>query len=93
MADLYDPADRERGYVSVRNRAGVDRQMPLISLTVALATHATGRTQHLAQLSDIAAELKSFGKAMPGSVLVRERRSAAEAPAVTTAAHDPGRPR
>jgi diguanylate cyclase (GGDEF)-like protein len=93
VADLYDPADRERGYVCVRNRAGVDRQMSLLSLTVALATDTTGRTQHLAQLSDIAAELKSYGKALPGSVLVRERRSPAEAPAVTVAGHGTGHDR
>ncbi len=93
VIELYDPEDRERGYVKVRNRAGVDRTLPLISLTVALATDTTGRTQHLAQLSDIAAELKSYGKTIPGSVLVRDRRSTAEAPAVTTATHDPDRPR
>ncbi len=84
VAELYDPADRERGYIQVRNRAGLDKMMPLVTLTVALVTDATCQAQHLARLSDIAAELKSYGKTINGSVVVRERRSPSEAPTVTT---------
>jgi len=85
VAELYDPADRERGYIQVRNRAGLDRTLPLLTLTIALVSDATCQAQHLARLSDIAAELKSYGKTISGSVVVHERRAPGEAPAVTTA--------
>jgi len=87
VASLYDPADRERGYVQVRNRAGLERMLPMLTLTIALVENATVQSQqHLARLSDIAAELKSYGKTFSGSVLVRERRSPSENPVVTTVA-------
>jgi hypothetical protein len=35
---------------------------------------------HLAQLADIAQELKAHGKGIPGSVLVGERRHGGETP-------------
>jgi diguanylate cyclase (GGDEF)-like protein len=72
---LYDPADREKGHVEVHNRRHVLERFPLMSLTIALV--ATDRTpvSHLAQLTDIAQELKAHGKSMPGSVLIKDRRS------------------
>ncbi len=83
---LYDPVDREQGYIQVRSRAGLEKMLPFITLTVALVTDATGQAQHTARLSDIAAELKSYGKTINGSVIVRERRAPNEAPTVTTVA-------
>jgi diguanylate cyclase (GGDEF)-like protein len=83
---LYDPVDREQGYIQVRSRAGLEKMMPFVTLTIALVTDATGQAQHIARLSDIAAELKSYGKTINGSVIVRERRAPNEAPVVTTVA-------
>ena len=52
------------------------KRFPLITLTVALVSDAGGRFEHPAELSDTMAELKRYGKTMPSSVVVRERRSA-----------------
>ncbi len=84
VVELYDPADRERGYIQVRNRAGLERTLPLITLTIALVSDATCQAQHIARLSDIAAELKAYGKTITGSCVVHERRLPSETPAVTT---------
>jgi diguanylate cyclase (GGDEF)-like protein len=71
---LYDKPDRERGYVEVRNRLHNLERFPLMSLTIALVSTEHMPVSHLAQLIDIAQELKAHGKGISGSVLVGERR-------------------
>lgn len=80
ISQLHDPDDFERGYLRVKNRAGVEEEIPLITLTVALVANAQGRFKHMAELSDAVAELKRYGKTQPGSVVVKERRSPSDAP-------------
>jgi GGDEF domain-containing protein len=72
--DLYDAEDREHGYVEVLNRRHVVERFPLMSLTIALVSTDRVPVTHLAELIDIAQELKAHGKGIPGSVLVGERR-------------------
>jgi PleD family two-component response regulator len=76
MPGLHDAADLERGYLEVEGRDGLVRRFPLITVTVAMVADARGRFEHPAELSDTMAELKRYGKSMPESVVVRERRSA-----------------
>ncbi len=81
--DLYDSEDRSRGYVEVLNRRHVVERFPLMSLTIALVSTDRVPVTHLAQLIDIAQELKAHGKGIPGSVMVGERRRRQEPPADT----------
>lgn len=74
VPELYDPDDRERGYVEVPNRRHVPERFPLMSLTIALVSTDRIPVSHLAQLIDVAQELKSHGKGITGSVLIGERR-------------------
>jgi PleD family two-component response regulator len=71
---LYDPEDRARGHVEVKNRRNELEDFPLMSVTIALVRTDRAQVSHLAQLTDIAQELKAHGKGIPGSVLVGERR-------------------
>lgn len=71
---LYDAQDRERGYVEVPNRRHVVERFPLMSITLALVSTDRTPVTHLAQLADIAQELKAHGKGISGSVMVGERR-------------------
>ena len=80
VAGLHDPEDVERGFLEVESRDGRIQRFPLITLTVALIAEAMGRYDHPAQLSDVMAELKRFGKAQINSVVVCERRTAAGKP-------------
>jgi PleD family two-component response regulator len=79
--DLYDEEDRGRGYVEVLNRRHVVERFPLMSLTIALVSTDRIPVTHLAQLIDIAQELKAHGKGIPGSVMVGERRRRPDPPA------------
>jgi len=75
VVDLHDEEEAQKGFLQVESRSGDMRQLPLITLTVALVANAKGRFEHPAQLSDTMAELKRYGKTMASSVLVRERRT------------------
>ena len=75
--ELYDQEDRERGHVEVMNRRHTIERFPLMSLTIALVSTDRVPVTHLAQLIDIAQELKAHGKGISGSVLVGERRQSA----------------
>lgn len=76
--DLYDAEDRDRGHVEVLSRRHVVERFPLMSLTIALVSTDRVPVTHLAELIDIAQELKAHGKGIAGSVLVGERRRRAD---------------
>ncbi len=76
---FYDPEDLKRGFVEVPNRLHVPERFPIMSLTLALVRTDRMAVSHLAQLVDVAQELKIHGKGIPGSVLVNERRAAGAA--------------
>jgi diguanylate cyclase (GGDEF)-like protein len=78
---LYDAEDHERGFVEVRNRRHAIERFPLMSVTIAMVSTDRHAVSHLAQLIDIAQELKAHGKGIPGSVLVGERRRSADSSA------------
>ena len=72
----YDPADRERGHITVHSsRQGGMKKFPLLSITILVVTNATREIQHSAQVSDVAKELKKIGKATLGSCVISDRRS------------------
>ena len=71
---LYDEGDRERGFIEVANRRHVTERFPMMSLTIALVSSDRYAITHQAELADIAHDLKAQGKAIPGSVVVGERR-------------------
>ena len=76
VVGLYDPVDRDRGYVEVPNRRHVVERFPLMSVTLALVRTDRTPVSHLAELVDIAQELKAHGKGIAGSVMIGERRQA-----------------
>ncbi len=71
---LMSEGDIRRGYIEIKNRVGEVKRIPLMSLTIAVVVDEGDRLKHFAQVSDIASELKKFGKGMAGSVVIRERR-------------------
>ena len=72
----YDPADRERGHITVHSsRQGGVKTFPFLSITILVVTNAAREIQHSAQVSDVAKELKKIGKATRGSCVISDRRS------------------
>ena len=75
---LYNEADRRKGYIEVSNRRGEVERFGPMTITVALVNSESHKIVHFAQVSAIAAELKAYGKSLPGSVVVKERRTEQE---------------
>jgi diguanylate cyclase (GGDEF)-like protein len=74
IPELYSPADRNRRFIEVVNRQNVLTVIPLMSITVAGVTNEGRSITHVGQLSDMAGELKRYGKGRAGSIVVWERR-------------------
>ena len=75
---LYDEADRRKGYIEVENRKGGMERFGPMTITIALVDSQSHKIEHVAQVSAIAAELKAYGKSLPGSAVVKERRTTHE---------------
>ena len=71
---LMDKEDLKNGYLEVRGRQGQVHQVDFVSLTMALVVDTGGVFDHWAKVSDVAAELKHYGKTQKGSIVVTERR-------------------
>jgi PleD family two-component response regulator len=72
---LYNGEDRSRGYLEVKNRRGEVERFRFMSITIVVIRSDSYVIDHVAKLSDIASELKTYGKSLPGSVVVGERRT------------------
>ncbi|HEX5061070.1 MAG TPA: response regulator, partial [Kofleriaceae bacterium] len=71
----YDPADRERGYIETKDRFGVQRKFPIMS--VSIAAISLTRAKSYAGLAELAAVGKRTAKAIPGSSYVRDGQTMA----------------
>jgi PleD family two-component response regulator len=72
---LYDPEDRERGFIEVVNRRGETQRFPFLSLSIGIASTAHRKFDHYAQAVAIATEMKTFTKGTPGSSWAVDRRT------------------
>ena len=77
--ELYDPEDRERGYVEVRNRRHEPERFPLMSLTIALVSTDRMPVSHLAAAHRHRAGAEGPRQGHPGQRA--GRRAPARAPA------------
>lgn len=74
IPELYSKTDRARGFTQVLNRKGDLERYPIMTVTIAAVAIEAKCFTHVAQISDIAAELKHHGKQQAGSVIVWDRR-------------------
>ncbi len=87
----YDPEDRRRGYIELPGRTGSLQRFPPVSLTVAVVVEQQGNIGHVGRLNAVAAELKKYGKSLPGSQIIHERRYPVDAAASQTSPPTDGR--
>ena len=73
----YTEEDRKTGYFLGKDRRGSIHRIPLMTLSIGIVTNQFLGFSHTAQISELAAEMKTFAKSLPGSVYVVDRRHAA----------------
>jgi GGDEF domain-containing protein len=71
----YTPEDRRAGYFLGRDRRGNIVWVPLMTLSIGVVTNQHRSFEHTARVSELATEMKSFAKKLPGSVYAVDRRS------------------
>ena len=70
----YSEQDRRAGYFFGKDRRGQLHRVPLMTLSIGVVTNQHHRFSHPAQVSELATEMKSYAKTLPGSVFVVDRR-------------------
>jgi GGDEF domain-containing protein len=85
----YTEEDRRSGYFLGRDRRGNILWVPLMTLSIGVVTNASRRFTHTARVSELATEMKSFAKKLPGSIYAVDRRSDSLDLFVDCAAHSP----
>jgi GGDEF domain-containing protein len=70
----YSEQDRRAGYFFGKDRRGQLHRVPLMTLSIGVVTNANRIFTHPAQVSELATEMKSYAKTLPGSVYVVDRR-------------------
>ncbi len=65
----YNDQDRRAGYFFGKDRRGQLHRVPLMTLSIGIVTNRHRRFAHPAQVSELATEMKSYAKTLPGSVL------------------------
>ena len=90
----YNDQDRRSGYFFGKDRRGQLHRVPLMTLSIGIVTNKHRKFTHPAQLSELATEMKSYAKTLPGSVFVVDRRQPSEpqeqvpAPSVSAEGND-----
>jgi GGDEF domain-containing protein len=74
----YTEDDRRAGYFLGRDRRGNILWVPIMSLSIGVVTNEHRKFTHTARVSELATEMKTFAKKMPGSVYAVDRRSDAD---------------
>ena len=70
----YTEEDRATGYFLGKDRRGNVHRIPLMTLSVGVVTNQIHQFTHTGQVSELAAEMKTYAKSLPGSKYVVDRR-------------------
>ena len=79
----YTEEDRRAGYFLGKDRRGNIHRIPLMALSIGVVTNQFQVFEHTGQISELAAEMKTYSKSLPGSKYVVDRRH--QSPALPTA--------
>jgi diguanylate cyclase (GGDEF)-like protein len=71
---FYNEEDMQRGFVMGKDRQGNEQKFGLLGISIGIVSTVTHKITHLAQISEIGAELKKYAKTFETSVYVRDKR-------------------
>lgn len=73
-ASFYSPQDINSGYINAHDRKGRLQKIPLISISIGVVTNEHQDISHIAQISEIGAELKHAAKDLGYSNYIKDKR-------------------
>jgi diguanylate cyclase (GGDEF)-like protein len=71
----YEDDDLERGFVRMEDRKGVEQDIPLVSVSIGIATTSKRAFAHYGEAVAVATEMKQFAKRDGGSSYAVDRRA------------------
>lgn len=71
----YSKEDQRTGTFVGKDRRGNEYEVPLMSLSIGVVTNDQRELTHTAEISELAAEMKTYAKTFPGSLYVVDRRT------------------
>lgn len=71
---FYNEDDRKKGYIMAKDRKGIEQKIPLISLSIGVVTNEAHKINHVAEISEIGAELKEHAKSLERSNYIKDQR-------------------
>lgn len=71
---FYNEEDRKKGYIVGHDRKGNLQNVPLLSISIGVVTNESGKIEHVGQIGEIGAELKSYAKSIGKSNYVVDKR-------------------
>ncbi len=74
VPSFYNEADRNRGYIVAKDRQGKAQNVTLLSISIGVVTNEFRTIEHVAQIGEIGAELKSYAKNLGRSNYVKDKR-------------------
>ena len=74
MAFHYNKEDRLKKFIAVKDRAGILKDVPLMSISVAVVNNKNSNIHNIIELSEIAFEIKKYLKSLSGSNFLINRR-------------------
>jgi GGDEF domain-containing protein len=79
ILDFYDSEDREQGGILGKTRQRKKIFFPIMTVSIAVVTNRIRKLKSHIQVSEIAAELKTYAKSFPRSTYVADRRKNGQA--------------
>jgi len=71
---FYNEEDRQKGYILTKDRKGNEEKIPLLSISIGVVTNEYRKIEHVAQIGEIGAELKSLAKRLERSNYIKDKR-------------------
>lgn len=74
ITNYYDEVDRERGYISVKNRKGELEKFEIMSISIGVITNLKKEITHIGEVSVLGSQMKRAAKTSGNSAYVVDRR-------------------
>jgi len=75
LGDFYEEGDLARGYVRMEDRKGVLQEIPLVAVSIGIASTSRRGFAHYGEAVAVATEMKAFAKRQQGSSYAVDRRT------------------
>lgn len=77
-SDVFGEEDKARGYYVAKDRKGIEQNIPLLGISIAVVPMNKPHVQHAGKVAEVAAELKKLAKKSNESCYVIDRRGSKE---------------